>query len=232
MSVKDQGYYQANRAGMAAFLPSSYARVLEVGCGEGTFATHLARPCETWGIEPATDAAEKAAARMDHVLSSRYDTAAGDLPDGYFDLAVCNDVIEHMSDHDWFLESVKSKLRPGGYLVGSIPNIRHITALFKILVLKDWKYSDSGILDSTHLRFFTERSLRRSFAEHGFQIERLEGIGSVIRRGVASAGGQSSLVASTFHRIVSLAVVVLSAGYYWDTQYPQFAFRVRAPGGD
>ncbi len=223
----DPLYYRANRGVMTRFLPDSYQRVLEVGCGAGGFYDHLQQPCEVWGVEPNPDAAKAAATKLHRVLTGRYDHLADQLPDGYFDMIVCNDVIEHMDDHDAFLEAIKRKMRPGGVIVGSIPNIRHITALFKLLITKDWKYSESGILDRTHLRFFTERSLRRTLLEHGYSIQMFGGVGSIIRHGISRKTNKPSLLQNLAYRVISIAVVLLTLGYYWDTQYPQYAFRVR-----
>lgn len=222
----DAQYYQANRGVMTKFLPDRYERVLEVGCGAGGFAAHLRQSCEVWGVEPNPEAARAAASRMHRVLTGRYDQVADQLPDGHFDMVVCNDVIEHMDDHDAFFEAIKRKLRPGGFIVGSIPNVRHVTALFKLLILKDWKYSESGILDRTHLRFFTEKSLRRALQEHGYSIRAFEGVGSIITNGISRRTNKPNLFQDLGYRLISLAVVALTLGYYWDTQYPQFAFRV------
>ena len=226
MSI-DPEYYHANRGVMASFLPDTYERVLEVGCGAGGFYDHLRKPCEVWGVEPNAEAGKAAALKMNRVLIGRYDQLADQLPDGYFDMVICNDVIEHMDDHDAFLEAIKQKMRPGSFIVGSIPNIRHITALFKLLVMKDWKYSESGILDRTHLRFFTERSLRRTLQVHGYSIEMFAGVGSIIKNGINSKSNKPSKLQNLSYQLISLAVVLLTLGYYWDTQYPQYAFRVR-----
>jgi 2-polyprenyl-3-methyl-5-hydroxy-6-metoxy-1,4-benzoquinol methylase len=210
---------------MVRFLPASYRRVLEVGCAAGGFSAHLKSPCEVWGVEPNSAAAEAAALRMHKVLVGTYIAVAPELPERYFDLVVCNDVIEHMDDHDAFLEAIKQKMAPGGHIVGSVPNVRHITALFKLLVQKDWPYAESGILDRSHLRFFTEKSLRRALLQHGYRIEKFAGIGSIIRSGIASAP-KPGAIADTVYRLATLGVVCLTAGFYWDTQYPQYGFLV------
>lgn len=227
MSNDPHHYYQANRGVMTKYLPQSYEHVLEVGCGTGGFFDHLRQPCEVWGVEPNPEAARVAGQKLHRVLTGRFDRIAHELPDGYFDMVVCNDVIEHMDDHDAFLEAIKSKLRPSGCIVGSIPNVRHITALFKLLIAKDWPYSESGILDRTHLRFFTEKSLVRTFRDHGYAIQLLQGIGSIITNGIVRHSNKPSFLQNLSYRTISLAVVVLTLGYYWDTQYPQFAFRVK-----
>jgi 2-polyprenyl-3-methyl-5-hydroxy-6-metoxy-1,4-benzoquinol methylase len=220
-------YYRANRGVMTRFLPRSYRRVLEVGCGAGDFYDHLQQPCEVWGIEPNPEAAKAASIKLHRVLIGRYDQMADQLPDGYYDLIICNDVIEHMDDHDLFLEEIKKKLLPGGVIVGSIPNIRHITALFKILITKNWRYSDSGILDRTHLRFFTERSLRHTLLDHGYLIQMFGGVGSVIRHGIIQQSKKPSFLKNIGYQGVAIVVVLLTLGYYWDTQYPQYAFRIK-----
>jgi 2-polyprenyl-3-methyl-5-hydroxy-6-metoxy-1,4-benzoquinol methylase len=223
-------YFAANHGNMAAYLPARYSSVLEVGCAAGGFRQHLKLKHTYWGLEPNAEAARQAATILDRVITGIYDdTTAATLPDCHFDLVICNDVIEHMVDHDHFLEHIKTKMRPGGCIVGSIPNVRHITALFKLLVSRDWPYSDSGILDRTHLRFFTEKSLRRTFTAHGWSVEALAGINSVITHGVHREDGQGSAVRDGLERAIAASVVAATLGFYADTQYPQFAFRVRLP---
>ena len=73
-------------------------------------------------MEPSA-AADQARTRLDHVFQATFDEADPELPAGYFDVVVCNDVIEHMPDHDVFFEQVKRVLVPGGVIVGSIPNV-------------------------------------------------------------------------------------------------------------
>lgn len=226
--MSGQSYFDANRSEVASLLPPTYSKVLEVGCATGRFATHLTLPCETWGIEPNKSAAEAAKANLGKVLVGTYDDVETHLPDGYFDLIICNDVIEHMVDHDLFLDRIKTKMTDGGVIVGSVPNVRHVTALIKLLIAKDWPYSDSGILDRTHLRFFTEKSLRRCFRTHDFEIELFTGLGSVIKNGLYRPSNPLSKPVNTAFRICSLLVVILTFGAYWDTQYPQFGFRVRS----
>ena len=169
-------YYQHVRPEVAALLPKTYARVLEVGCGTGTFRANLKQEHEYWGIEPNAAVVADAETRLDRVLTGTYDDVADDLPDGFFDLVVCNDVIEHMTDHDAFFRSIRQKMTPDAKIVASIPNVRHFRNLIDLMVRKDWEYQSAGTLDRTHFRFFTEKSLRRSLREHGFEVERFEGL--------------------------------------------------------
>lgn len=216
-------YYRYERSNLARLiLPPTYAKVLEVGCGAGAFSVHYAPSAECWGVEPYEVAAQIARDKFFKVLNGLYRDVEGDIPDGYFDLVVCNDVIEHMPDADAFLKDIRQKMKPGGLLVGSIPNVRYYRNLFNLIVKKDWKYADGGILDRTHQRFFTKRSLRRSFLYAGLNIELLRGYNSEF------SFGSSSKIR---YLMRSLPVLLLMALGHGDTRFYQFAFRVKVSRG-
>jgi 2-polyprenyl-3-methyl-5-hydroxy-6-metoxy-1,4-benzoquinol methylase len=208
-----QEYFGWARDEMRPFLPARCGKVLEIGCGAGRFSGGIADAAEIWGIEPDAGAAEAARSRLGRVINTEFDAALGELPPHYFDTVICNDVIEHMPDHDWFLETIKTVMSPAGVLVGSIPNVRYYRNLFDLVLTKDWEYQDQGILDRTHLRFFTEKSLRRTLRSHGFRIEEMRGINGGISRQAPAKG------------IVACAAIVLSLGYFRDIRHLQFAFR-------
>jgi 2-polyprenyl-3-methyl-5-hydroxy-6-metoxy-1,4-benzoquinol methylase len=170
----------AKRHEMIQFLPSKYSKVLEIGCNVGKFATSIkSKPCEYWGVEPFEEAANVAKTKMDKVLVGFYDNIANEIPDNYFDLVIANDVIEHMEQPWNFFKSIKNKMTSNAFIVLSIPNVRYFNNLVDLLFHKDWKYIDCGILDITHLRFFTEKSIVRLLNEYGFKIEMMKGINPV-----------------------------------------------------
>jgi 2-polyprenyl-3-methyl-5-hydroxy-6-metoxy-1,4-benzoquinol methylase len=215
-------YYTTRRSDVRRFLPDNFSRVLEIGCSSGGFGEGLlSNGVQVWGVEPNEAAAKVARSKLTRVFNATFEQAANDLPDRYFDLIVCNDVIEHMPDHDRFLQSIKSKMTERGVLVGSLPNIRHITSLAKILILKDFPYRDQGILDRTHLRFFTRKSIRRTLRQNGYKIESFRGVNSIIVEGIC--GG--SFLQNLFWRFFTSAVVVLTLGYFADVAFPQYGFR-------
>lgn len=183
---KAPGYYRYSRNEMLPLLPESYSKVLEIGCGEGNFRQTLNQECEYWGVEPNEFAATIASKKLDKVLHGSYQEIFNQIPNHYFDLVVCCDVIEHMVDHDEFFQSIKQKITKNSCLVVSIPNVRYLGNLFEILIKKDWKYKDEGVLDKTHLRFFTKKSISRTITDNGFVIDQLMGInpvrGSVVER--------------------------------------------------
>lgn len=204
---------------MLPFLPPRYERVLEIGCDEGDFAARLTG--EVWGVEPMADAAAIAAARMTKVLVGTFDDVRDRLPRDYFDVVVCNDVIEHMTDHHRFLREIQDHMRPGGVLVGSIPNVRFYKNLFEVLLLRDWRYQDTGILDRTHMRFFTRRSLYRDLVDAGYRIDLFRGINGGPRK------MQFGLPRGELWRgLFGCLLLALSLGAWSDILYVQFGFRV------
>lgn len=210
-------YCQNSRPEMRIFLPDRYLRVLEIGCSDCAFSANLDSNAEIWGVEPNPATAEAAKKITQHVLRGTYEEVKSLLPVAYFDLIICNDVIEHMVDHELFLRQIRSHMAPLAYLVGSVPNMRHIGTLYQLIIHKDWPYRNQGVLDRSHLRFFTEKSLRRAIESNGFIIEMFAGINSVIN--FASRGFFKKLLLRT-----------LCIGYFNDTQYCQFGFRARATG--
>lgn len=188
-------YYQAQREDVLRLLPKRYSKVLELGCGEGRFRTNLDQENEYWGIEPAEQAATVASGKLHRVLVGTYSEVFRQIPDNYFDLVICNDVIEHMSDHEQFFRTIKGKMKPEGRLVCSIPNVRYLLNIFDMLVRKDWKYREDGILDRTHLRFFTEKSLKRTITDCGFIIEEFTGLryyhGESIQRKILAVAAEA-----------------------------------------
>jgi len=210
--VSSNQYYQFSRSEMQALLPNHYSKVLEVGCGAGSFIKSLSKSTESWGVEQDSSIAAEAGEHLNKVLVGTYQSVYEDIPDNYFDLIICNDVIEHMEHSDKFLKGIHSKLAKGGALLLSIPNVRFLPNLFELIVLKDWRYRDAGILDRTHLRFFTRKSLLRTLEETGWRVEAFQGIN---RYGNRKLG---------LKRLLSyLCQPILGA----DTAYLQFAVRAR-----
>ena len=176
---KPQEYFQLTRPEMLPFVPSDCRRVLDVGCGSGGFGQTLkqSRSVEVWGVEPVSTAAAIAATRLDRVLESTFNPQL-DLPRNGFDCVIFNDVLEHLIDPVASLQFAYDLVSPGGCVVASIPNIRHFPTMWALLVRGEWTYRDFGILDQTHLRFFTRKSIPSLFLDGGFNIEKIEGISS------------------------------------------------------
>ena len=130
-------------------------------------------------------------------------------PDNYYDLIICNDVIEHVDDYNLFFIVLKKKMTTNGTIVGSIPNVRYVVNLYNLFFLKDWKYVNEGILDKTHLRFFTKKSLKRILIKHDFKIIKYKGINKV------------SISIKSIKSIIKYLLIFI---FGKDTKYLQFGF--------
>lgn len=165
------------RAECLPFIPKGIASLLDVGCSDGIFAAHLQteRPELTIdGVEIDTTSASAARGRMRTVFLGHFpDSVPLDVS---YDCITFLDSLEHMLDPSLALREAARRLTAGGSVVASIPNIRNAGALRTILAERDWPSHDHGIFDRTHVRFFTAKSIRRLFAEAGYEIERFEPI--------------------------------------------------------
>lgn len=163
---------------MVAFVPPDTRLLIDFGCGAGHFGALVKQTypaCETWGVEPDAVAAASAATRNDKIFNSTLESL-DDLPTSHFDVVTMNDVLEHLPYSEPALALVRRILKPDGRLVLSVPNVRYFLNVRDLLFKGDWKYEDFGILDRTHLRFFTSKSIARLVAENGFEVEQLRGI--------------------------------------------------------
>lgn len=158
----DAGYFERDRSPFLAWLAGRHGRVLEIGCGAGTNASwlrdHGAR--EIVGIEADVASAAKAADQFDLVFAEPVESALSKV-DGEFDLILCLDVLEHLIDPWTVLEALHPFLRSGGQLAMSIPNVRFFMTVWSIAFGKGFRYAPEGILDVTHLRFFTRSDIGR-----------------------------------------------------------------------
>ncbi len=210
LSVKPSDYYSQNRPEMIDFIPPNAKVVLDVGCGEAWFGAQLKKKfnLDVWGIELDEAAGFEARKKIDKVYIGDIDKLIKDMPDNFFDCIVFNDVLEHLVDPFSLLLNLKSKLTANGVIVSSIPNVRYFFTLKDLLVKKQWEYEDAGILDKTHLRFFTEKSIIKMFTSLGYKVETIRGINPI---------------KSWKFTLLN----ILSLGYLSDTKYMQFASVVK-----
>jgi 2-polyprenyl-3-methyl-5-hydroxy-6-metoxy-1,4-benzoquinol methylase len=174
---QDAFYFEHARPEVLALVPANARRVLDVGCGAGRLGEALLarQPAEVVGIELCPDAAELARKRLDDVIVGDIERLADNTVSGLFDAIICADVLEHLRDPARFLRRAKAWLRPGGALVASVPNVRNISVV-KALLGGHWTYESAGLLDETHLNFFTRRDLVDLFEGAGFRVDRMEGV--------------------------------------------------------
>ena len=173
-------YFQEDRHEMLKYIPEDSQIVLDVGCSSGTFGQtlKLSRNIEVWGVELDRDAALDASKKLDRVINDAFSPDLN-LPRKGFDCIIFNDVLEHLADPWSALSYSKELLKDGGVVVSSIPNVRYFNNVWEFLVEKNWEYTDWGILDKTHLRFFTQKSILSLFESLNYEVESIVGINSL-----------------------------------------------------
>ena len=149
-------------------------RVLEIGCSSGYFSEALrSHGIYVHAVEPFLTEA-KDLGRVDDFFYGTVEEFCANSPAELtesFDAIIFGDVLEHLLDPKSVLEALSTFLKHDGVVIASVPNITHI-GIRNMLNDGIWEYQKYGILDSTHFRFFSWRSLRKLFIEAGFGIER------------------------------------------------------------
>lgn len=147
-------------------------RVLDVGCSTGYLGTALAgRGCVVDGVEIDPEAARLAREHLHAVMEVDLDNEdlAKALPGRQYDCIVFADVLEHLRNPRAVLESAISLLAPDGEVVISVPNVTHGSVRLALLQGR-WDYRDTGLLDRTHIRFFTHESILDLVRESGLAV--------------------------------------------------------------
>lgn len=182
LAIKPDDYYSQTRSEMLKYIPNEASFILDVGCGTGNFGQLIKekkQSIEIWGIELDAESATDAYQKLDRVLTGDVCILADTLPDEYFDCIVFNDILEHLVDPYSLLTKIKSKLKSDGAVVCSLPNVRYLPNLRDLILKKQWNYVDAGILDKTHLRFFTKNSIIDMFDNLDFELQTIEGINPI-----------------------------------------------------
>lgn len=171
---KHAGYFQGDRPDVVALIPENASNsILELGCGEGhtlVNARSQGRAGEIIGIDiiPVCPAH----ARLDRYLQGDVDTLEIPYPNGYFDVIVCADVLEHLVNPWQVVKKLSMLLKPGGCMIVSLPNVRNYSLFVSVYLKGSFAYQQEGLLDRGHLRFFCKRDIRQLFEEAQLSVER------------------------------------------------------------
>lgn len=175
-SMSLPAYYDRINPDLLRLIPADARHVLEVGCGAGALGAEYKRvnpTCTYTGIELVAEAAAKARERLDRVICGSVEALAPEaleqLPRGEVDCLVYGDVLEHLVDPWRVLREQLSWLKPGGQVLACIPNVQHMSVLVGLL-RGQFRYQDEGLLDRTHLRFFTLEGVRELFSSAGLVL--------------------------------------------------------------
>lgn len=167
-------YFEHDRPEVRQLVPEAARRILDVGCGTGRLgeALRATRQVHVTGIEQDPAAARRAAECLDRVRVGDVLSLLPGLASERFDCVILADVLEHLPAPEVLLAELRRLLHSGGTLVLSVPNVAHWSVVRQLL-RGEFEYQEAGILDRTHLRFFTPRSVRRLLQENGFEAVRV-----------------------------------------------------------
>jgi len=193
-------------------------RLLDVGAADGLLSRQLtACGWRVTAIEGDPALAQVGARYCERMITLNLDR---EIPvgEGPFDVIVYGDVLEHLVDPLRVLVELDRGLGPGGFVIISVPNIAHLWIRLLLLVGR-FDYLDRGILDHSHLRFFTERSMRAMLVDAGLSIERFTATPAPLfqilpvswhRRWVAATHSINAVIARKVRRLLGYQFIVLA----------------------
>ena len=176
MSISRVEAYTTPRPDVSEMVPQAAKMILDVGCSNGALGASLrfAVPGrQVMGIENDTALFTEAVTRLDQVIQcdlNNFDWETA-FPETQFDCIVFADVLEHLLDPPRHLLGAQRRLSRDGAIVISLPNIRHISALYSIFLSGTFPQRDRGIFDRTHLRWFTLKDAKRLVTDAGMRID-------------------------------------------------------------
>lgn len=173
---KPNTYFGGLRRDWVNALPkSSSARILEIGCAEGrTGELAISNgKCQFYcGIELHEPSAEIASNRLSKVIIGNVETLEFDFEPNSFDAILLSEVLEHLLDPWAVVQHLAKYLKPGGLLFASSPNVSHHRVIRQLLRGR-WDLTETGVMDKTHLRWFTPKSYEQLFRQAGLSVDRL-----------------------------------------------------------
>ena len=188
---KEMRYFSGVRHDYLAELPTNpNARILEVGCGTGDMGVQAISEgkCGTYhGIEICSKAAAKAREQITEVIVADVEELDPPWPDSFFDALILSEVLEHLFDPWNTLKKLRPLMKAGALVFSSSPNAAHY-AVISMLLRGELAYTEKGIMDRTHIRWFTPKAYRRMFEHSGFHVTSVRSVSKL---------GVKALVAKT-----------------------------------
>lgn len=163
-------YYDGLNQKLLAAIPADARRVLELGCANGRLGQRfkeLHPGVSWWGVEMSAEAAATAAQHLDRVIQLDLDRADLRQLEGGFDTIVIGDLLEHVRDPARLLESLYDLASADAQIVCCLPNMAHLSVIER-LVAGDISYDSMGLLDQTHVRFYSPASAFKTFLDAGW----------------------------------------------------------------
>jgi Methylase involved in ubiquinone/menaquinone biosynthesis len=170
---KSLRYFNNFRRDLADLIPCGKHRVLDVGCGSGfnlVALREMGKAERTFGVEINGSIPDNFHRELDRVFIGDVESMELPIEEKYFDYIIFGDVLEHLIDPGMVLKKYARYLKDDGFVVASIPNLKHYLVLSRLVMFDEFRYADSGLLDRSHLRFFTKKEIYRMFQSENLEI--------------------------------------------------------------
>jgi len=170
---KNDNYYSLPRQDILSLINDKHKKILEIGCAFGELGKSINRHFP----EVIIDGIELNPDSRDFLLDNYNNVTIGNIEDldiskidnGY-DLIIFADVLEHLYDPWRILNLLREKLSENGNVIVSVPNLRSSGILFNLIIRGRFKYAESGLMDRTHIRWFTRHEINKALDDAGFQV--------------------------------------------------------------
>lgn len=171
-------YFSGARYDLIKLIPKKeHQKILELGAGSCDTLIEIKRQGladEVVAVELMPMAASNQGSQLiDKLIIANIEIDEIDLPDSYFDVIVCGDVLEHLIDPWKVVDRLTRAMKPGGTFVVSLPNIRVKSALKRILIDGDFGYQRDGIFDKSHFRFFCKKNMVDLFTTDQLSVTKI-----------------------------------------------------------
>lgn len=158
-------------------IPKGLKKIIEIGTGSGALArAYKSINPDTFyiGVEIDPDYSKLSARYCDSIYLEDFEKPSRELLNQLHDcdLVIFSDVLEHMYNPWKVIEVLSKSLPMHGSVIASIPNVQH-WSIQKSLLLGEFNYTESGLLDKTHIRFFTKKTMQKLFIDNGFFISEM-----------------------------------------------------------
>ena len=170
---KETNYFSLERQMFKDAVRENSLNILDIGCGTGILGAYFKKNqnCNVTGIEINQKAFEAAKLNLDNVIKGNIETLDLTLNENYFDVIIMGDVLEHLVNPITTILKITPLLKKEGRILITVPNVRNWNVLIKLIFQDSWEYADWGILDYTHMRFFTLKSAKSILKKNNIKIE-------------------------------------------------------------
>jgi 2-polyprenyl-3-methyl-5-hydroxy-6-metoxy-1,4-benzoquinol methylase len=170
---KNTEYFSLEREIFKNSVIGKNLNILDIGCGTGILGKYFKenQNCKVYGVEINESAYQAAKINLDNVLKGNVESIDLKYPDNFFDVVIMGDVVEHLISPVDTINKIMPFLKIGGTIYITVPNVRHWSVIKNLLFFDLWEYDTWGILDFTHLRFFTKKSITNLFQRNNIYVK-------------------------------------------------------------